>query len=302
MQGNFTGNDDIYFFQTEDSENPGSIIWTGEGNAQGEESNVDGLICFSGVSSVQVQNKRGSVELKAIADVRVGDRVLTNKGDYESVYAFAHYSPNIRAEFLQIYTSDSKTPLEISKEHLVYLQGQAHPVRADAIRVGNNLLPSKRVVKVQVVERLGVFAPLTKSGTIVVDGIKASAYADIGGGRNAQGHPTIIGLNSYFFIHMGLSPFRLYCGVSELFCMSYNDDGMPPFVAFGIWISNLASQLPVVAQIPYLAAFAIVTSACTLLELALASRFGFIAVVFLYLKMQNKSLQMSKGKKRVKSC
>ena len=252
------------------------------------------------MSSVQVKHERGSVEPKALADLRVGDRVLTNKGDYESVYAFAHYSPNIRAKFLQIFTSDSKTPLEISKEHLIYLEGQSHPVRADSIRVGNNLLSSKRVAKIRVVERLGVYAPLTKSGTIVVDGIKVSAYADIEGGHDARDHPTIIGTNSY--IHAGMSPFRLYCGLSKNLCMSYNDDGMPPYVAFGIWISNSASQLPVVAQIPYLAGFTIVTSACILLELVLASRFGFVAAVFLYLIIGKKTLRMNKGRKGVTPC
>lgn len=306
MQGRFTGDDDVNFFQPEeDPENAGSIIWTGEGNDQFAGSN-DTLICFSGVSSVQVRNNLGLFESKALADLKVGDSIkTTTEGDYERVYAFGHYSPFSQGKFLQIYISGSMKPLEISKEHLIYLHQKWHPVRADAIRVGDKLDSSTQVTKIKVVERQGVFAPLTTSGVIIVDGVKVSSYADIRKRREARALDlsTISEMSSnVYYLHLGMSPFRLYCNLSKNLCLSYNEDGMPPYVVFGIWISNFVSQLPLIAQVFYLAAFSFVTCACTLFEIITAGRFGCIAVVSVYFILQRKRLQMMTEEKGAKSC
>ena len=304
--GNFTGDDDSFFFHTKnDTDNPGSVIWTGEGNSLGGGTSVDGLICFSGVATVQVL---GREKPKPLADLVKGDRVLTSENQYEAVYSFAHQNRMRQAQFLTIYTADSKSPLEISKEHLVFLDGYDSPVRADSVKVGDNLRGQrapKRVTKIGAVQRQGFYAPLTSSGTVVVDGVLASTYAaivreEVSWSQSRGLLSEILQQYSHSYIHNGMSPFRLYCGLSENLCSSYNDDGMPQFVAFGIWISNLASQQLLSFQILYLAGFVIATGACTLLEKVVLSHFGFLALAALYLIRYHTSLRTFK-KKEAKS-
>lgn len=241
---------------TNDTEDPGSIIWTGNGNSPGSESSSGSVTCFSGDATVQVLG----FGITPLEDLHVGDYVLSGGNRFETIYAFAHQNRHKGADLLAIYTSGGHSPLEISSRHMVFLDQSNIPVPADSIKVGDVLRGSdtpRLVTKIDPIRKKGIYAPLTKSGTIVVDGVVASSYTAL------QKHSL---LAQHDYCHMGLSPFRLYCGISQRFCNSYNQEGMPHYVAFSIWLTNLVNAQHVVLQAFYLVLFLLVTGLCTALE------------------------------------
>jgi len=110
-------------------------------------------------------------------DLLLGDMVRVRDNAYEPVYSFGHRNGSVSAEFLQIVSSGS--PLEVSKNHMLLVQGD-RAVPASTIKVGDLLVTADGhlapVRAIHDVLQNGVFAPFTKSGYIVVNGIVASTY------------------------------------------------------------------------------------------------------------------------------
>lgn len=238
--------------------NPGSIIWTGVGNGDPDAAtdgvDTEGLTCFSGVT--RAQTPTGSIAMK---DIRVGDQVLTGMNRYETVYAFAHRNPNRKAEFVVIHAGDET--LEVTAPHLVFLEGHDNPIRADSIKVGDVLRGKKTVANIAGVGRTGIYAPLTKSGTVVVNDCTFSNYIAMQKTSNVVlgGIPSMLSHHQY--CHIGLAPLRLYCSLFAL-CNTYNDDGMPPFVEFGTRISHAAFEQNTLVQFLYMASFLTFAGGC----------------------------------------
>lgn len=218
--------------------------------------------CFSGMNTVQTRDK-GNVKM---LDLKVGDFILVDISEdnnlaplFEPIYAFGHLQLDIKAEFLQIRTnSDHRDPLEVTKEHLVYIKGKENPVRADAIQIGDILQTERKDEEAQVtsigkVTREGLFAPLVPSGTLVVSGIKASSYVSLQEDAiEYVQYPNGIStdLSQHDFMHLAITPFRMVCStglsippVSGL-CQSYDDTtGTPYFVSYGIQMINWILEL-----------------------------------------------------------
>lgn len=249
---------------TDIAEHPGSIIWSGNGNVE-QDSNTtidfeeSGLTCFSEMATVQTPIGKSPMK-----DLRVGDRILTGKNRYEKVYAFAHRNPQRAADFVAISTEDET--LELTAPHLVFLQGHDNPIRADAVKVGDVLRGAKSVNEIKIVQRRGIYAPLIKSGTLVVNGVVSSAYVALQDTPNVVLGGVSTPLSHHNYIQLGMSPYRLYCSLSDKFCTSYNDDGMPPFVAFSIRLSHWVYAQNIILQFLYMASFFVVAGICCLLE------------------------------------
>ncbi|CAB9501073.1 Protein hedgehog [Seminavis robusta] len=214
---------------------------------------IIGFGCFSERATVEVQ---GRSEPVPIMDLRVGDQVLTNDRSYAPVYAFGHRHTSKLASFVQIQTVQGS--LEITPEHLVFLHGEAYPVRADSIQEGDVLHGKDGNSRVEVIEvdnviRKGVYAPFTTTGTIVVDGIVASSYValqvgskdyvQLNNGWNAIPHHT--------YMHIGLSPLRQVClGLSPRLCShDDNEEGMPSYVAFAKKFTHDVHSQSIVVQV-----------------------------------------------------
>ena len=129
------------------------------------------------------------------------------------------------------------------------------------------------MTKISHVQRNRLYNPLTPSGTIVVDGVVASAYVsfqeDAPEYVERQGRiSTMVSYHNY--IHLVLSPFRLICMMGSmspgLICTSYNDEGLPPVVSFGMNLIKWANRQNIVVQSLVLLAIAIVSGICTLVE------------------------------------
>jgi len=133
-------------------------------------------ICFSGSNTVDTK-ARGTI---LMSDLRLGDEVLTRSGRFEQVYSFGHFSSSEQAEFLAIHTSVSV--MELSPNHMVFVVTESGPraVPASQVQPHSRLILADDTVvtvrEIRNVTRVGVYAPFTLSGTIVVNGIVASSF------------------------------------------------------------------------------------------------------------------------------
>ena len=133
-------------------------------------------ICFSGETIVKTEGGK----LISMDELRIGDKVLVD-GDnqYETVYGFGHRDKNIKADYLKINTNANTKPLVISKAHLLFIEGGL-AVPASSLSVGDQVILDNNglgtVTSINTAKSDGIYAPFTMSGTIVVNGIKASSF------------------------------------------------------------------------------------------------------------------------------
>jgi len=134
--------------------------------------------CFPGEASVTVKNV-GAVPLQSLHS---GDHVLVKSGDYEPVLGFLHVTgTNEVSNFLSVKHSNGQ--LRVSPYHVVFTEN-GDKLATDLV-VGDKLLVAENsgVVAREVISVMqstgssGMFAPMTPSGTVVVDGVVASNYA-----------------------------------------------------------------------------------------------------------------------------
>jgi hypothetical protein len=116
-------------------------------------------------------------------DVNIGDRVLGMGGKFNPIYAFVHQSIDVASPYIRLYTNATSVPLEVSARHFVYLYEQQEiPAVPAYLKVGDALLGADsssfalEIIKIDIVVKNGVFAPLTADGTIAVNGVVASSY------------------------------------------------------------------------------------------------------------------------------
>ncbi|KAM3585408.1 uncharacterized protein V6R79_017098 [Siganus canaliculatus] len=160
--------------------------------------------CFPAEASVTLE---GGAH-KAVSDLRPGERVLASAGGdgsgelvYSEVLAFLDRDPVTRKLFYTLQTA-AGARLSLTAAHLVFVSegncsegavpapGALRTVFASDARPGQCVLVAEgaagrshgegrlsRISRVTVREGRGAFAPLTRRGTLVVDGVVASCYA-----------------------------------------------------------------------------------------------------------------------------
>ncbi|CAB9506643.1 Warthog protein [Seminavis robusta] len=159
--------------------------------------------CFSAVTTVDVQGQ-GPVSMDSL---NIGDFVRAGKeGEYTRVFSFAHNDRDIEYDFVQIHTEGTEAPIELTKNHMLFVDNKAVP--AEAVKVGD-LLGDKKVVDIASVKRNGLFAPITESGEIVVNGVRASCYVAI------LDH---VFVNQHYMTHMFFSYQRAACSYNFALC------------------------------------------------------------------------------------
>jgi Hint module len=216
-------------------------------------------ICFSEATTVEVKDKGTTLmkELQINDQVLVGSDKNNNRPIYEPIYGFGHHEKNTPHEYLQIHTAAQKEPLEMSAAHLLYVEGKEHPVRADSIQKGDILIlqtlhspaTSVMVTKVTWVVRNGAYMPLTKSGSIVVNGILASSYVSI-----MKDAPEIVSkylsvVSEDQLVHWWLAPYRMVCQGLPSLCEDDKDEsGISHWLAFGRYLAQMANGWSFVGQ------------------------------------------------------
>lgn len=136
-----------------------------------------------------------SGQRKPLSELQLGDEILTTdeKGHLTSteVLLFLHKDLDKPATFIVIEVEGHPDSLQLTPHHLIFATRDVLagflPIYAYRVQVGDfvqifvngtQLLPSK-VVNVSIQEETGVYAPLTAHGTLLVNGILTSCYANI---------------------------------------------------------------------------------------------------------------------------
>lgn len=220
-----------------------------------------------------------------MSKLEIGDQVQTAYG-YQPIYGFAHKDTDMPVKFQRIYTKEKADPLEVTGEHLIFMAGEPHPVRADTVVPGAVLSTTDSagasVTKIDFIHRYGKFAPLTLDGTIVVDGIVSSCYVSLQ--HNSEPNWVLGGkyntpIAQHLLAHMGLAPVRLACmGISGEFCKSYNADGFSHFVEIGIALSDFINNQPMLLQSMLSIAFLVVFGFIYALECVLGPKLALFAL------------------------
>ena len=186
--------------------------------------------CFAGSSTVVTRGGRRI----SMSDLKVGDEVLTaaesTDGEmteltYAPVIAFLDRDVEQSAEFVEIVTAAARK-LTLTPSHLIYVADNSSNTprmifAADAkigyfvFAVGDEnaakMATRDEIVSMRVVELSeGVYAPLTTSGTIVVDGITCSCYAEF---------------SSHRIAHLAMLPLRVYHNIKSALLASSSDEG-----------------------------------------------------------------------------
>jgi len=167
--------------------------------------------CFPGESVVQVQG-RGPIP---IASVRVGDLVLVAKPEvgapleYEPLVDWLHVAKGAESSFVTIHHEQGV--FRASPGHIVFAASGNlgyDDMPAGLLQKGdvlfamkdNNLGPSKILSIEYDSVSSGMYAPLTHTGTIVVDGVLASNYAT----------PSLEVRLPHWLAHAGFWPVRMF--------------------------------------------------------------------------------------------
>lgn len=155
-----------------------------------------------------------------VSDLRPGDRVLSMRSDgtieYSEVMTFMDRDETGYGLFYTFFTESGKQ-LTLTAKHLVYVLNQNSTVNlkqvevvfADTVREGQYLLLVDKVSimatainRITVGSKRGMYAPLTKHGTIIVDDVIVSCYAYI---------------DNVFIAHAVFAPMRVYHDISQYF-------------------------------------------------------------------------------------
>jgi len=148
---------------------------------------VDCNGCFSGVSTLQLESGASA----NIADVKVGDRVLSvstaGQAVYDKVFRITHHEPSEVMDFVRITTSSGEV-LEVSPTHTVHVDtccAAGNAITAGEVKVGNKMFVAQgagqamkevTVTAVEIVSRTGVYNLHTLGSNVVVNGVAATHY------------------------------------------------------------------------------------------------------------------------------
>lgn len=171
--------------------------------------------CFTANSTVKTSNG----ELQRLSELKIGDKILSidSSGNtiYSEVIMFLDRDTSQKREFVKITTSGN-AKIMVTPAHLLMVWypeiKQTKYVFADLIQEGdyvlvniNGNLEPQKVVHITAELSKGVFAPLTREGTIIVDSIAASCYALI---------------DSQSVAHWSFMPMRLANTLQHMFSFS----------------------------------------------------------------------------------
>lgn len=180
-------------------------------------------------------------------ELRLGDEVLTEGEAYETIYSFGHFSPDAEAEYVQLSTGSHL--LELSKDHMVFIEGK-RAIPASSVNVGDNIETSSgyEVIKsIEKVVRQGAYAPFTASGTMVVNGVKASTFIAFQETETLMIWDFNSGLTFQFLAQLFETPHRLWCSYFTSSVEHYTDEGLSSWVALSYHFTNwIFDQHPLV--------------------------------------------------------
>lgn len=146
--------------------------------------------CFTGVDKVQTK-EYGTITMSELASEKRDAHVLTRNDqgqlEYSPVRYWLHAQPEISMRF-QVISTESGHRLPLTGDHLIYetdCRGQdGQAIYAKNVRIGRCLyvknadgqLVESRVTEKSQAKMNGIYAPITSTGSIVVNDVLASCY------------------------------------------------------------------------------------------------------------------------------
>ena len=128
---------------------------------------------------------------RQIESLQVGEEVqviTNNEITTEPVITFIHRQPGVFQRYLKI-TTFTKKILKITEDHLLFVEkeGEASAIPARDVTIGDTVfvrgdlgaLERDAVQNISHVHEKGVYAPVTLSGTILVNDVLTSCYFDV---------------------------------------------------------------------------------------------------------------------------
>ena len=164
--------------------------------------------CFPGTSTVSLEGGQTTT----MDRLSIGDRVeaLDHKGAlvFSEIIAFLHRTPDELMLFLELEL-DEGAKITLTEDHMIYATSSktsgdvqlasvlGNPYFAGHVRLGDTLyrnngtsFQKSKVNRISQAVHTGVYAPLTREGTIVVDSMAASCYASFASHSIAQASMT----------------------------------------------------------------------------------------------------------------
>lgn len=247
--------------------------------------------CFAATNTVVTQNK-GTI---AISQLEIGDYVQDSYSTYSRVYSLSHVDRTAKAEIVSIELDNGENnPLELTADHMVYANG-VRPVRAQDVVVGDILGQNSRVVKISKVQREGVYAPLTESGSIVVSGVVSSCYMAM-----------VDGFSPYFqhlIAQAATAPLRMTCTMNFSICQHETyTAGRSNFFWKIIQVVERFGGLPVLCQLAVAVLVAAPLGSLCLLELCMEWQIvrcsALVAVMVWLLRKRHQQQALREGNKK----
>eukprot|EP01006_Ploeotia_vitrea_P065696 TRINITY_DN93649_c0_g1_i1.p1 TRINITY_DN93649_c0_g1~~TRINITY_DN93649_c0_g1_i1.p1 ORF type:complete len:284 (-),score=18.51 TRINITY_DN93649_c0_g1_i1:158-1009(-) len=158
--------------------------------------------CFSGDMTV----KLNSGKVTQLHELKLGDYIVDsvddeNKVTYTRVVAFLHRDEDAHADFIHLRFGNQG--LTVSSAHLLWSVKDSNFMSAESLSVGDTILvegEESTVSSIEEVEKHGVYAPLTQSGKLLVNGVLASCYAH---------------WPSHFTAHLSFAPLRVWDSINH---------------------------------------------------------------------------------------
>ena len=129
---------------------------------------------------------------KMMKDLRIGDKIWTVENGFPvttNVLGFLEKSRQYIGEYIRI-SFGNEQKLTISASHVMFVVGEDNGVSdvfAKDVKIGdmvyvlqNRMTKVVEVVDLERVQSSGAYVPLTFTGTLIVDGVLVSSYANIG--------------------------------------------------------------------------------------------------------------------------
>jgi hypothetical protein len=227
-------------------------------------------VCFPGDMTVDVENQ-GVTKMR---DLKLGDKVKTFDGQYETVYAIPHKEATMFGQYIQLKTASHV--IELSPSHMIFVQNRGI-IPASLVHVGDKLKTvhdshDEVVQSVVTVLRQGMYAPFTPSGGILVNGVKVSNYVALQESPVLQigGFETLF--THHWLAHTFQAPHRLYCSLRDCKAESYNDNGIARWVEMPLKLAVWVFHQPAVIQWMILVPFVLMLGLFALLEVVLSSK------------------------------
>lgn len=208
--------------------------------------------CFSGENTVETEN--GPIKMD---ELKIGDKVKASGENFETVYSFGHYHESAEGDFLQLFTEGSKAPLELSADHMLFVEG-GRAVPASAVNTGDKVVLADgklaTIKSIKTAVRQGVYAPFTESGTISVSGVKASSFVAFQG----EEYLTIAGIQTPFSYQWLAHSFESAHRIMSRFGLgaeTYNTDGVSSWVSMPLqatqWLLSQNALVIALLMVPW---------------------------------------------------